>query len=148
MSSFKQADLPGAYPGESLAQAVCCDVAFKPYAEPAGTFQDANVALFDKLNKTGVNVFYDSVCGKPLFQAPIGRSFEAWREESINHGWPSFRDVEVFKENVVVHNDTGEVVSACGKGTHLGSYAPDNVGPRFCIDLACISGSPLTVGSL
>jgi len=35
--------------------------------------------------------FYDSVTGLPLFIAPKERSFEAWREESTVHGWPSFR---------------------------------------------------------
>ena len=39
--------------------------------------------------------FYDSVTGKPLFVAPVGRSFEDWKKESLSHGWPSFRDNEV-----------------------------------------------------
>ena len=39
--------------------------------------------------------FYDSVTGKPLFKAPIGRSMEDFVAESKVHGWPSFRDQEV-----------------------------------------------------
>ncbi len=39
--------------------------------------------------------FYDSVTGKPLFIAPRERSFEEFRKESEDHGWPSFRDQEV-----------------------------------------------------
>ena len=33
--------------------------------------------------------------GKPLFIAPRGRTFEDFKKESLNHGWPSFRDEEV-----------------------------------------------------
>lgn len=39
--------------------------------------------------------FYDSVTGKPLFIAPRGRTFEEFKKESLEHGWPSFRDEEV-----------------------------------------------------
>ena len=39
--------------------------------------------------------FYDSVTGKPLFIAPRERTFEEFRKESEDHGWPSFRDQEV-----------------------------------------------------
>ena len=41
--------------------------------------------------------FYDSVTGVPLFRAPVGRTFEQWKGESLVHGWPSFRDNEVSK---------------------------------------------------
>merc|ERR1719253_1557396 len=37
-------------PGESLAGAVCCDPAFKPYAEPTGMFARPDVALFAHLS--------------------------------------------------------------------------------------------------
>ena len=37
----------------------------------------------------------------------------------------------------------GYVTSACG--THLGSFLPDAEGDRWCIDLSCVSGNPLTV---
>lgn len=40
-------------------------------------------------------LFFDSVSGKSLFRAPIGRSHEAFETESIRHGWPSFRIPEV-----------------------------------------------------
>ena len=33
--------------------------------------------------------------GKALFIAPRGRTFEEFKEESLGHGWPSFRDEEV-----------------------------------------------------
>lgn len=44
--------------------------------------------------------FYDSVSGVPLFVAPKGRTFQEFVDESKSHGWPSFRDQEVRKENV------------------------------------------------
>ena len=56
--------------------------------------------------------FYDSVSGKPLFQAPIGRSVDDFIAESKVHGWPSFRDDEVVWENVrVLKSSGGETVS-------------------------------------
>mmetsp|Transcript_35037 Transcript_35037/g.82005 ORF Transcript_35037/g.82005 Transcript_35037/m.82005 type:complete len:103 (-) Transcript_35037:643-951(-) len=39
-------------------------------------------------------VYYDSVSGKPLFVAPVGRSMDDFLRESASHGWPSFRDQE------------------------------------------------------
>lgn len=130
--------LPGSAPDETQADAVCCDPQDKPYAEPSGFFQLPEISLFTKLNATGINTFYDSVCGMPLFKAPVGRDFETWQAESNTHGWPSFRIEEVVMENVKVDNSTGEVVSSCG--THLGSYLPDSDGARYCIDLSCIAG--------
>ena len=47
------------------------------------------------LEAKGPITFYDSVTGKPLFVAPIGRSPEDFIAESEIHGWPSFRDQEV-----------------------------------------------------
>ncbi len=47
------------------------------------------------LEAKGPVTFYDSVTGKPLFVAPIGRSAEDFISESEIHGWPSFRDQEV-----------------------------------------------------
>jgi hypothetical protein len=35
------------------------------------------------------------ITGKPLFIAPRGRTFEEFKQESLGHGWPSFRDEEV-----------------------------------------------------
>ena len=64
--------------------------------------------------------FYDSVSGKPLFQAPIGRSVDDFIAESKVHGWPSFRDDEVVWENVRVLKSSGggETVST-GKCRNL-----------------------------
>ena len=39
----------------------------------------------------GPVTFYDSVSGKPLFKAPVGRSVDEFIAESKVHGWPSFR---------------------------------------------------------
>jgi len=39
--------------------------------------------------------FYDSNTGKPLFEAPVGRTWQEFIDESRHHGWPSFRDEEV-----------------------------------------------------
>ena len=83
--------------------------------------------------------FYDAQCGIPLFKAPKGRTMEAFETESRRHGWPSFRDEEVVKENIEIR-DGGEVVSKCG--THLGHNLPDASGNRYCIDLLCIAGKP------
>jgi len=126
-------------PDESLAAAVCCDPDFKPYAEPQHFFEQPDVALFGSLNQKGLNVFYDSVCGIPLFEAPKGRSFDDFHKDTIEHGWPSFRSEEVIGKNVLINNETGEVTSSCG--THLGSYLPDEKGPRWCMDLSCLSGN-------
>lgn len=84
--------------------------------------------------------FYDSVTGKPLFRAPIGRSAESLIEESRVHGWPSFRDQEVVWDNVRVLRTSGETVSV--DGTHLGHNLPDRQGNRYCINLVSIAGNP------
>jgi len=31
------------------------------------------------MNKENVTVFYDIICGIPLFQAPVGRTLEEWQ---------------------------------------------------------------------
>lgn len=123
---------------ESLAEAVCCDLRAIALAEPQFTFIAPDINLWSHLDETGVTTFYDSVCGIPLFRAPVGRSFEDFQEDTEEHGWPSFREEEVVKENVVTDTDTGYVTSACG--THLGSYLPDDKGERWCIDLSCVAG--------
>jgi len=86
-------------------------------------------------------VHFDSVCGVPLFVAPVGRTAQEWLAESTNHGWPSFRIEETFLENVVIA-ESGEVQSVCG--THLGHNIPDARGDRYCIDLVCIAGAGAT----
>ena len=131
----------GATPKESLATAVCCDSYFKPFAEPAFFFQRPDVNLFNVIKKEGAKttIFYDSVCGLPLFRAPVNRTFEEFQSESIKYHWPSFRKDEIIDDNVKIL-PTGELVSKCG--THLGSNQPDELGDRFCTDLVCLSGHP------
>eukprot|EP00746_Dinoflagellata_sp_MGD_P134617 gnl/MRDRNA2_/MRDRNA2_68477_c0_seq1.p1 gnl/MRDRNA2_/MRDRNA2_68477_c0~~gnl/MRDRNA2_/MRDRNA2_68477_c0_seq1.p1 ORF type:complete len:270 (+),score=30.96 gnl/MRDRNA2_/MRDRNA2_68477_c0_seq1:67-876(+) len=125
----------------SMANQICCHNS--EFAEPSGYFNavGGSGGLFGHLDTSGVTTFYDSVCGKPLFHAPIGRSFADWRAESEEHGWPSFRAAELVKKNVVIHSFSGEMRSVCG--THLGHNIPDGSGDRYCIDLVCIAGSPL-----
>eukprot|EP00494_Astrolonche_serrata_P032163 UN32432 len=55
---------------ELMAEAICCDKQWAGYAEPQFLFQQ--VKMFDSLNESGVNVFYDPTCGLPLFKAPMG----------------------------------------------------------------------------
>ena len=64
---------------------------------------------------------------------------EAFKKESVAHGWPSFRPEETFHENVKIL-DNGEMVSTCG--THLGHNLPDDQGDRYCINLICVAGQP------
>ena len=83
--------------------------------------------------------FYDSNTGKPLFQAPRGRTMDEFLKESYAHGWPSFRDDEVNWENVRCLAN-GEAVSLAG--THLGHNLPDRKGNRYCINLVSVAGKP------
>jgi len=121
-----------------IADRICCNN--HRFAEPSG-FQD-QVGFFSQLDANGVNIFYDSVCGKPLFKAPVGRSFADWVAESRKHGWPSFRAEETFTENVNILPG-GRMESVCG--THLGHNLPDKLGGRYCIDLVCMAGRPAEV---
>jgi len=123
---------------ETLAEAVCCDSRMIPFAEPQYTYSAPDIRLFRRMDHNGITTFYDSVCGLPLFRAPVGRSFEEFEADTTEHGWPSFREEEVVTENVVTDKSQEYVFSSCG--THLGSYLPDEEGDRWCIDLVCISG--------
>ena len=109
------------------------------YAEYGGYWKTTN--FLKEVDRTVQTVYYDSVSGKPLFVAPVGRSFEEFARESDSHGWPSFRDQEVVWENMRVLKTTGEAVSA--SGTHLGHNLPDKTGNRYCINLVSIAGKPL-----
>lgn len=60
---------------ESLAEAVCCDVRAAPFAEPQQLYAAPDIRLFEHLPSNEVTTFYDSVCGLPLFRAPLGRRF-------------------------------------------------------------------------
>lgn len=127
-------------PDMPIAESVCCDTRNLAFAEPQFLFEAPDINLFNRLDSSKVTTFYDSVCGVPLFKAPIGRSFDEWKAETEEHGWPSFRTQEIISENIVVDKDTGLVSSSCG--THLGTYLPDqDEKPRYCIDLSCIAGS-------
>lgn len=129
---------------ESLAEAVCCDSRTKVYAEPQFLFQAPDVLLYSKL-EAGITTFYDSVCGIPLFRAPVNRTIDDFKADTDEHGWPSFRAAEVVEGHVNNDKD-GFVYSSCG--THLGSYLPDDKGPRWCMDLSCIAGNPAGDASL
>jgi len=63
------------------------------YAEYAGYWKNTN--YLKEVDRNQPTVYYDSVSGKPLFVAPIGRSLDEFLAESASHGWPSFRDQEV-----------------------------------------------------
>jgi peptide methionine sulfoxide reductase MsrB len=109
------------------------------YAEYGGYWRRATNFL-KEVNRDGPTVYYDSVTGKPLFVAPIGRSMDDFLRESDAHGWPSFRDEEVVWENMRVLKGSGEAVSA--DGTHLGHNLPDKKGNRYCINLVSVAGQP------
>ena len=78
--------------------------------------------------------------GNLLFIAPRGRTFDDFLAESMEEGWPSFRDEEVVWENVRCLED-GEIVSF--DGTYLGHNLTDDKGPIYCINLVCIVGKPV-----
>jgi len=131
-------------PDMPLAESVCCDSRNLAGAEPRFLFEAPDINLFNRLNSSKVTIFYDSVCGIPLFKAPVSRSFDVWKAETEEHGWPSFRTPEIFPKNVIVDGSTGYVTSSCG--THLGTYLPDVGGaPRYCIDLSCIAGNRASI---
>lgn len=126
---------------------ICCTVP-QAFAEYSGFLN--TVDFFGQLeaqhgsNPTEI-VFYDSQCGIPLYVAPRGRSYDAWKQESVSHGWPSFRDSEVVHENVHVEPGyNGELSSKCN--THLGHNLPDSKGRRDCVNLMCMAGANNTSG--
>ena len=71
---------------ETLADAVCCDSRVKPFAEPQFLFAAPDVSLFSRLD-AGVTTFYDSVCGLPLFKAPVNRTLAEFEADTQEHGW-------------------------------------------------------------
>jgi len=107
------------------------------YAEYAGYWRSTK--FVSEVTRDEPTVYYDSVSGKPLFVAPVGRSMDDFLRESASHGWPSFRDQEVVWENMRVLKD-GEAVSV--DGTHLGHNLPDSKGNRYCINLVSVAGNP------
>jgi hypothetical protein len=80
------------------------------FAETSGYWRQGAHRFLAELERAGPTTYCDSVTGKPLFVAPLGRSMEDFLSESAAHGWPSFRDEEVVWENVRVLSD-GETVS-------------------------------------
>jgi len=116
----------------STADNICCFN--RHFAEYAGYWE--STSFLKEANKTRT-VFRDPVTGKPLFVAPVGRSWDDFVAESRAHGWPSFRSREVVWESVRVLPD-GECVSV--DGTHLGHNLPDRKGARFCINLVSVAG--------
>jgi len=120
------------------ADEICCFN--RHYAEHSGYFLTRGVTWLAEVSKSeGPTNYYDSVTGNLLFTAPKGRTFEEFKKESYQHGWPSFRDDEVNWEFVRVLQN-GETVSTAG--THLGHNLPDKKGNRYCINLVCIAGQP------
>ena len=110
------------------------------YAEYAGYWTTTDFVKSVKASGSTEPVeFYDSVTGKLLFTAPVGRSMEEFLQESQKHGWPSFRDEETNWDNVRVLKN-GECVSVTG--THLGHNLPDRSGNRYCINLVSVAGQP------
>lgn len=122
----------------NLADRICCFN--RHYAEHSGYWESTsflkNIERYMK--DSGEVTFFDSVSQKPLFVVPNGRSVQDFLNESLAHGWPSFRDEEVVKSNVRILTD-GEVVSV--DGTHLGHNIPDGAGNRYCINLVSIAGT-------
>ena len=108
------------------------------YAEYAGYWQTTDFLKSVQKEDQPIK-FYDSVTGKLLFTAPIGRTMEDFIKESMSHGWPSFRDEEVNWEYVRCLQN-GECISTTG--THLGHNLPDKSGNRYCINLVSVAGQP------
>jgi len=113
------------------------------YAENSGYWEDTSF-MSDTVDARSAGksvIFYDSNTGKPLFEAPKGRTWEEFLNESYSHGWPSFRDEEVNWDYVRCLGN-GEAVSV--DGTHLGHNLPDKTGSRYCINLVSVAGNPTT----
>ena len=112
------------------------------YAEYRGYWQSTPFIqqAKEEYEKNGEIKFYDSNTGKLLFIAPKGRSFDEFIQESVGHGWPSFRDQEVVWDDVRCLKN-GEAVSLAG--THLGHNLPDASGNRYCINLVSVAGRPV-----
>jgi len=123
----------------ATSEKICCKN--HRFAEYSGYLAAPEVDLFDRLDANEETVWYDSVCGLPLFVSPRGRTFEEFQEESLTHGWPSFRSAEIVAKNVIIHAN-GRMESICR--THLGHNLPSGGADRYCIDLVCIAGAPLT----
>ena len=123
----------------SLASHIACQN--RRGAEPSGYWEQTGLreAALAAEAQNETMTFYDSITGKPLFVAPIGRTMQAFLHESAIHGWPSFRDAELTSNVRVLRGTGGETVST--DGTHLGHNLPDQQS-RYCINLVSVSGRP------
>ena len=95
----------------ATADKICCFN--RHYAEHSGYWVETSF-LTEETGKDVIN-FYDPVTGKPLFifDSNGPRSFDEFKSESLNHGWPSFRDEDVVWDNVRVLAN-GETISVDG----------------------------------
>ena len=94
------------------------------YAESPGYYE--TTSYLKEVSRESETVYYDSVTGKPLFVAPIGRTMDQFLAESNVHGWPSFRDSEVVWENTRgTHGQTGP-------GSQQPVRPPSSNSPHVC----------------
>lgn len=129
-----------------LADEICCFN--RKGAEDQGYFEKTNFLKEMRKAGEGPVTFHDSNSGRVLFTVPKGRTMKDFLDESIEHGWPSFRDAEVNWINVRVLADGGECVSV--HGTHLGHCFKDHTckSPhRYCINLVSVAGQPPAANS-
>jgi hypothetical protein len=97
----------------------------------------------EELKRKGQIKFYDSNSGKPLFLVPaigIQRTFEEFLEESLEHGFLSFRDYETNWDRVRC-SDSGALVSM--DGTRLGFHSPDEKGNKYLVNILAVCGRPI-----
>jgi peptide methionine sulfoxide reductase MsrB len=120
---------------QDKANQICCHN--RHYAEHSGFWR--TTGWLQAVQGQGATKYFDSVTGKLLFTAPLGRTEDDFFRETTSHGWPSFRDDEV-NWDVVRVLPNGECVSL--DGTHLGHNLPDSKGNRYCINLVCVAGNP------
>ena len=128
---------------QDLAERIACHN--RRYAERAGYWLGDDLTFLAEAAGAEELEFFDSVTGKLLFVAPRGRTMAEFLDESLHHGWPSFRDEETNWDYVRVLPD-GESVSV--DGTHLGHNLPDSKGNRYCINLVSVAGKPKGKGDL
>lgn len=87
---------------ESKISDLSCPIGF-PLAEPQGFFSNPGT-LVQSLNsfkeKNGDLIFYDSVCGLPVFRV-IALNINRFLNETNVFGWPSFRSVDFIKDNII-----------------------------------------------
>ena len=89
------------------------------------------------LKDEGTRILFSPIFDRLQYINALFFSYQEFLDESIAHGWPSFRDEEVVWENVRCLAN-GEAVSLVG--THLGHNLPDRKGNRYCINLVSVAG--------